>query len=277
LNLGVVALKQGELKAAELEFKKELETDPQSEKAAANLSLIQRLRGFPRLALYWAEKSADAKPYFQDAYLNWALAYRALGEPDSALEVLERGEKNCSNFLLGRFLKASFLLEVKRYGAAEPLLFALLDSVRNYQPSYDPQPFFIASREFGENLAELASRIFYLLGRSLGERADFEKAAEYFLQALAENPDNADAAADLGTSLHHLGRPREALFYFEQALPKKPDNYALQYNYGLALAQTGNFPRAREAFRKTLELNPNFAPAREKLALVESLLQNPRP
>jgi tetratricopeptide (TPR) repeat protein len=277
LNLGVAAMKQGDLKTAEEEFKKELEVDPQSEKAAANLSLIQRLRGFPRLAVYWAEKSAAARPYFQDAYLNWALAYRALQMPDSALLVLQRGEKNCPSFLLGRFLKASFLLEAKRYPTAELLLLALLDSLQNFQPSYDPQPFFVSSREFGESIADLKSRTYYLLGRSLGERNDLEKAVAYFRRALAENPENGDAAADLGTALDWLGRTAEALPYFERALSKKPDNFALYYNYGLALAKQNDFLRAREAFRKTLELNPGFTPAKEKLAIVDALLKSFRP
>lgn len=277
LNLGVLALKEADLKTAEEEFKKELETDPQSEKALANLSLIQRLRGFSRLAVYWAEKAAAAKPYFQDAYLNWALAYRALKMPDSALLVLERGEKNSPAFLLGRFLKASFLLETKRYGAAEPILEGLLDSLKNWQPSYDPQPFFVSSREFGENLSDLKSRIFYLLGRSRGEQNDFTRAIKYFQRALAENPDNADAAADLGTALYHLNRPDEALSYFENALTRKTDNFALYYNYGLALAKRNDFQKAREAFRKSLELNPNFTPAKEKLTIVETLLKHSRP
>ncbi len=274
LNLGVVALRSGDLKTAEEEFKKELEIDSQSEKAASNLSLIQRLRGFPRLAAYWAEKSAAAKPYFQDAYLNWALAYRALQKPDSALLVLERGEKNCPGFLLGRFLKASFLLEAKRYGAAEPILFGLLDSLKNYQPSYDPQPFFVASREFGENIVDLKSRILYLLGRSRGEQTDFPRAIGYFQQALAENPDNVDAAADLGTALDYLGRPAKAVVYFEKALAHKKDSYALYYNYGLALAKLNDLARASEAFQNSLKLNPNFAPAREKLVIVETLLNS---
>ncbi|MGE5692264.1 MAG: tetratricopeptide repeat protein [Candidatus Zixiibacteriota bacterium] len=276
LNLGVVAMKQGDLKTAEEEFKRELEVEPQSEKAAANLSLIQRLRGFPRLAVYWAEKSAAAKPYFQDAYLNWALAYRALQMPDSALSVLEQGEKNCKNFLLGGFLKASFLLEAKRYAAAEPLLLSLLDSLKNYQPSYDQELFFISSREFGKNVTELKSRIFYLLGRSRGEQNDFPRAIGYFHEALAENPRNADAAADLGTALDFTGRPGEALPYFEKALGQKPDNFALYYNYGMALAKLNDLPKARAAFRRSVELNPNFPPARQKLAIVEALL-NSRP
>ncbi|MCI0329746.1 MAG: tetratricopeptide repeat protein [candidate division Zixibacteria bacterium] len=274
LNLGVAALKMGDLKTAEEEFKKELEADPQSEKAPANLSLIQRLRGFPRLAVYWAEKSVRAKPYFQDAYLNWALAYRALGQPESAMAVLEKGEKNSPRFLLGLFLKASFLVEAKRFPQAEPILLGLLDSLEDYQPSYDPQPFFVASREFGENTAELKSRIFYLLGRSRGEQGNFRPAMEYFQQALAENRANADAAADLGTALLYLGRPGEALPYFERALPHKSENFALHFNYGLTLMELNRLPEARAAFKKSLELNPNFSPARERLSILENLLKS---
>lgn len=277
LNLGVVALKQGDLKTAEEEFKRELQSDPRSEKSLSNLSLIQRLRGFPRLALYWAQKSAAARPYFQEAYLNWALAYRALGMPDSAQAVLETGQKNCPGFLLGWFLKASILVESRRFGAAEPLLSALLDSVKTYRPSYDPQPFFISSREFGENLSEFKSRIFYLLGRSRGEQNDFAGAVRYFQSALAENPANADAAADLGTALDYEGRTGEALGYFERALAYKPDNFGLYFNYGLAQAKLGNLPQARAAFQKSLQLNPNFVPAQKYLALVDALLKKGRP
>jgi len=274
LNLGALALKEGDLKTAEEEFKKELEADPQSEKALANLSLVQRLRGFPRLAVYWAEKSAQAKPYFQDAYLNWALAYRALGKPESALAVLEKGGGNSPRFLLGLFLKASFLVEAKRFSQAEPVLLGLLDSLADYQPAYDPQPFFVSSREFGESISELKSRIHYLLGRSRGEQSDFKRAREYFQQALAENPSNADAAADLGTALFFLGRPAEALPCFERALAHKSDHFALYFNYGLTLAELNRLPEARSAFKKSLELNPDFAPAKKMLAAVETRLQN---
>lgn len=276
LNLGVVALKKGDLKTAEEEFKAELQIDPQSEKALSNLSLIKRLTGLPRLATYWAEKAVAAKPYFPDAYLNWALAYRALEKPDSALAVLEEGRKKCRPFLLGTYLAASLNLEGRKYRAAEVLLKDLLDSLDRRPPAYDREPFFISSREFGENAGELKSRCFYLLGRSRGEQNDAEEAIGYFRRALEANPKNFDALADLGTALDLSGRSEEALVYFEKARALRPENFALHYNYGLALAKLSRWAEAQAAFREALRLKPDFAPAREKLALIETLLEQNR-
>ncbi len=273
LNLGTLALKRGDLKTAEKEYLAELSVDPLSERALSNLSLVNRLAGQPRPALYWAEKSAASKPYFQEAYLNQAWAYGALGKPESALIVLQEGRKKCSRYLLGNFLTASFLVETKRYRPAEALLFQLLDSLSHYYPGFESEPFFTASREFEENLSDLKSRAFYLLGRSKGEQNNLPEAVRFFQKSLEENPQNIDAAANLGTALDRLGRPVDALFYFEKALAAKPDNFALYFNYGLALAKTGKLRQARQAFQKTLELNPGFAPAKEKLTLVELLLQ----
>jgi len=273
LNLGTLALKQGDLKTAEEEYRAELSVDPLSERALSNLSLVKRLASQPRQALFWAQKAAAAKPYFQEAYLNQAWAYGALGKPESSLIVLEEGLKKCSRYLLGNFLMASFLVETKRYRPAEELLFHLLDSLSHYYPGFESEPFFTASREFEENLSDLKSRAYQLLGRSKGEQNDLPEAAQFFQKSLEENPQNIDAAANLGTALDRLGRPEEALFYFEKALAAKPDNFALYFNYGLALAKTGKLREARQAFQKSLELNPGFAPAKEKLTLVEMLIQ----
>ncbi len=274
LNLGALAIKQGDLKTADAELKAELQIDPQSEKALSNLSLVKRLSGLPLLAADLARRAAGAKPYFQEAYLNWALAYRDLGRPDSALAVLETGRKNCPGFLLGNFLEASFLAEAKRFGEAEGMLRALLDSLERWQPGYDPQPFFVSSRQFGENSGDLKARIYYLLGRSRGEQKDLAGAVEYFQKSLAVNPNNRDAAADLGTALDLTGRPAEALPYFRLALSGDPNNYLLYYNFGLALAKTGRLAEGRDCFRRALKLKPDFNPAAQKLSAVEALLKS---
>jgi tetratricopeptide (TPR) repeat protein len=273
LNLGVIALKEADLKAAEAEFLAELQADPASERAFSNLSLIKRLAGENRTALAWAEKAIQSKPYFQEGYLNQALAYRDLGKPDSALAALAEGRKKCPRFLLGGFLDASLLVEQKRFGEAVRELNAVLDTLAGWQPTYDREPFFVSTRQFGENLSDLKSRAFYLLGRIAGEQKNLPAAIQNFRQSLAENPDNYDAAADLGTALDLSGRPEEALPFFQKALPAKPDNAVLHYNYGLALAQTGRLLEARAAFEKALGIDPAFLPAREKLNLTEALLK----
>jgi tetratricopeptide (TPR) repeat protein len=273
LNLGAIALKRGDLKTAEAEFRAELETDPSSERAFANLSLVSRLSEKHREALFWAEKAVQSKPYFQEGYLNRALAHRELGKPDSALEALVDGRKNCARFVLGDFLAASIRIEQRRFETAQRELNAVLDTLSHWQPTYDPQPFFVSTRQFGENISDLKSRVHYLLGRIAGEQKNLPDAIQNFRRSLAENPANADAAADMGTALDLSGRPEEALAYFEKALAARPASVLLLYNYGLALAKTGRLSAARDAFQKSLAADPSFLPAKEKLALTESLLK----
>ena len=47
---------------------------------------------------------------------------------------------------------------------------------------------------------------------------------------------------------------------FKQIISEEPQNAAAYYYLGYTYQEMGSYPAAREAFRKTYEINPDFVP-----------------
>ena len=96
---------------------------------------------------------------------------------------------------------------------------------------------------------------------------DFEAAFEDFNAALAIDPDLAEAYLNRGNSYFQRARHDEALADYEQALAlnvAKP--WAAWYNIGLVHDAKKEPDKARAAYEKALDLNPDFTLAQRKLA-----------
>ncbi len=105
------------------------------------------------------------------------------------------------------------------------------------------------------------------LGVALGERGDRPGAQECFYQAIALQPDLANAHANLGHTLVQEGRYRDALTAFEEALAIDPQHYESYYNLGTVLAELEEPELASEFFAQALRLQPNFVAAHYNQAL----------
>jgi len=86
-------------------------------------------------------------------------------------------------------------------------------------------------------------------GRQAGSRGHWGAAADYFSQALREDPQLVDAWADLGLALHRLDRLQEAVDAYRQALLRDPELPSVRANLGLAYAQLGDRISAEEQLR----------------------------
>ena len=75
--------------------------------------------------------------------------------------------------------------------------------------------------------------------------------------ALGQNPDHADARADLALMLLMVGRADESLEHWERRLQLMPQDSLGWHNYGKALAWAGHDGRAAAAFDKALQLQPD--------------------
>ncbi len=110
----------------------------------------------------------------------------------------------------------------------------------------------------------------YLKGwhfRNLGTRESFPKAVEYLEQAVALDPDFAQAYAVLAHTYFVMGnlgqwdrdyaynRMKEAL---DKALELDPDNVYARYEYGYFLCNTGRPDEALAEYRRALELDPLY-------------------
>ena len=97
---------------------------------------------------------------------------------------------------------------------------------------------------------------------ALGQRAD---AAGHWKQAIALQPNFAQAHMNLGNALREDGRIEEALPHLRQALHLQPSPFA-HNNLGLALAERRD-PQAVSHFRRAIEMDARFPEAHFNLAL----------
>jgi len=86
-----------------------------------------------------------------------------------------------------------------------------------------------------------------------------QEAIELFRQAIAIDPEYADAYNDLGVLEAAQNQLREAAGQFQKAIGLEPDHRLAAANLSVVLAKMENFQEAGRVARKALELNPNDA------------------
>ncbi len=102
--------------------------------------------------------------------------------------------------------------------------------------------------------------VYYMLGLTYGYRAryenntaDWDRAAEYFNQYLARDPESPWAATDLAWVYFAQGKYEAMLPILETGLSHNPDNPWVHNMYGLALLNTGKREEARTHFIQARE------------------------
>lgn len=128
----------------------------------------------------------------------------------------------------------------------------------------------------------LAGRAFYLKDEKLGGKSDYDRAEQYFRQALSMDPDNSDARTWLRT-MKKLDRARneandvfkrvqysQAVDMYTQALEIDPTNRVtnakLLGNRALSRMKTKEYDLAREDCDQALKLDPTYMKAKRTRA-----------
>ncbi|MFQ5672402.1 MAG: tetratricopeptide repeat protein [Nitrospinales bacterium] len=105
-------------------------------------------------------------------------------------------------------------------------------------------------------------------GISHYKNGEYEKAAQRFLEAQVDEPDNAVLTYDLANSNYKAGKFAEAIQAYGRAAARA-DDPALQqkafYNIGNSLFRLGKLEEAAGAYKKALELNPGDMDAKFNL------------
>jgi len=109
-----------------------------------------------------------------------------------------------------------------------------------------------------------ANHLLGLLQHQTGRR---EEAVERLQQAAAAVPDNASYHSNLGVVLQALGRLEEADACYLRALALDPGIAAVHSNRGVVLHGLGRLGEAEAAYRRALALDPRHAEAHANLGL----------
>ena len=94
-------------------------------------------------------------------------------------------------------------------------------------------------------------------GSAAYNAGDFEGARKAYEQAIARNPEDADALNNLGQTLVRLEKVKEAIPRFERATALAPTRAPFHFNLAHALGATGQWDRAITEYREAARLGPD--------------------
>jgi tetratricopeptide (TPR) repeat protein len=106
-----------------------------------------------------------------------------------------------------------------------------------------------------------ASRVLLRRGQRDGKAGRFDLAEKAFRKAVAADPNDAEAIANLGISLANLGRVDEAEQRLEEALKKDDSIVVAHLSLGVVYDRKGRDAAAIEQYAKTARLDPDNVPA----------------
>lgn len=103
---------------------------------------------------------------------------------------------------------------------------------------------------------------------SWSDAKDNEKAEFHFRKAIELSPNSLHFYSNLGIHCKSLGRVVEAEEVLLKALSFDDKNVAVNFNYATLLGELHRWEEAKEYYKKTIELDPNCAPAHYNLSTV---------
>jgi len=104
------------------------------------------------------------------------------------------------------------------------------------------------------------------LARCHVANSDHVQAAGYAQQAADLRPKSSLTLDTIGVVYSRIGLHAKAVVYFKQAVAIKQDNPSYYYNLAASMKFIGDFPAAKAAYEKTVELAPDFFKAHAGLS-----------
>ncbi|MCE9620026.1 MAG: tetratricopeptide repeat protein [Planctomycetes bacterium] len=114
-----------------------------------------------------------------------------------------------------------------------------------------------------------------LQAKQLHKRGDLDSAEAAYQQALAAQPEHADALFFLGLLRHDRGDNTGALELMQRAIALRPDVAAYHFNIGTFFAATGRNEEAVAAYRRAIALDPSQSGPHNNLGLMLQELGRP--
>lgn len=125
--------------------------------------------------------------------------------------------------------------------------------------------------EIAINTDPLSSEAYYSRGLLHQKMGDDEKAMNDYQKTIEANPTSFNAYYNAGNILAKLGSYDQAIKHFKIAVRLLPDGAKSYNRIGQCMELKGNIPQAIENYTKCLQIDPNFALAKEGLARLGKL------
>jgi len=131
-----------------------------------------------------------------------------------------------------------------------------------------------AIRLFTQSLEmEPTAEAYTYLGWTYSHMGNYQRAIEEAEKAIRIDPDFGNPYNDIGVYLMAQGKEDEAIPYLEKAMRAK--RYCCyqfpHFNLGRIYLKKKLYTKARDEFKKSLAIDPDYAPARQGLELLREL------
>ena len=145
------------------------------------------------------------------------------------------------------------------------------------QPDGEPVSQTVKLHDAGvENGASLSALDWFEVGCGLdSDSGTYSKAIAAYRNAVAVDPDFADAHCNLGAALYNKGDRKEARGSFERCLELQPRHVEGHFNVANLLEEEGEAKGALEHYERALEGDPSYADLHINLALLYEKLEQP--
>jgi len=234
----------GRLQLAEQVLREILRQAPKYPPALHLLGVLAHINGKTENGAELVRKAIAENGSVAIFHANLTEMYRCLGRLDEAVfhgkQAVLLGPDLC--FTYGNLAMAYF--DLKKYDEAE----------------YNNHCALKINPRFGSALNNMGS-----IWRFRGDNA---KAAQYYQQAVEENPENLSWKANLASTLIELQKPNEALIFLEHVLGRDPSNIHVKCNKAIALQMLGKFTEAKILYLSVVEKDQSYILAYQGLAAV---------
>ena len=233
-RLGIIHMLRQNAEAARDALERVVELRPLHAPALNNLGFVLQQLGLNAMASSRYRQALAIDPGYVEAHSNLAAVLGMAGSYDEALTHAKRAIELNPQYL-GAYMHAAFI-ETDRERFDEALAWI--------------------GRLPREALRDAAVLTAY--GEILVKAGRHEEALAVCREAIAAQPDNADAHLCLGTALAPLGRRTEALTAFGKAEALRPTSAVPLAWRGSVLTELARMPEARELFDRARALEPHL-------------------
>ncbi|MCI0568157.1 MAG: alkaline phosphatase family protein [Acidobacteria bacterium] len=268
-NLAAVLTAKGDLDGGEAEFKKALESNPDTGSALMGLSRIQESKGRPDQALALLQRMVGRRMYQEPSILiRMAELFQKSGREEDGLIYFEELRNSGLEEPLLDTATGMLYSALNRPGEAEkafrqallrdPLSLPAMEEFFLFSDRREELPSLVPDLEAAIHNEEGSFMHHNWLALAYRRQGNLEGAERELKRAADLGPDQVGPVANLGSLYLQENRVTEAVAVLEQALARDPASVEVRTNLLVGLGRMGKLDRARELFEEGNQISPEL-------------------
>ncbi|MGE0086977.1 MAG: tetratricopeptide repeat protein [Desulfococcaceae bacterium] len=277
-NLGAALEKQGKTEEAIIEYRKSLHINPHDEDTRYSLAAALSKIGQTEEAVSEYNTILKKNPRHKNAHNNMGILLAEKGkfaeaikhystaiqlDPDFDLAYINRGSAFFSLGKTGEAIKN--YLKAVECNPSRLLTYKNLAAVYAAQQDYNREIYwYLRALHSGFHDADIHNA----LGIALLRKGKLKDAAVHFRLSCESEPENPLYRKHLADTAEEMENIKKKLAEIEKKMKQNPDDFHLHYESCVLCTDIGETEQAIRHCRISLEKNPNFPDALEKLAIL---------